>query len=132
MKKEEIKNFLKPIIEECVREILLKEVIENVVSQTLKEQKTTPKKKPIAIPDDEDEVVEQRPLTHPTQRLLEGKYGKMFQGLSPMRDGPRKPTGIPADVAGAEKVLNAPIGNLDPEDPGVSLNSGIFKNLFKK
>jgi len=124
MKKSELKRILKPIVKECVKDVLLEGgLLSNVVSEVTKglasnlvvENKSTPKVQP-----ENDEKYQQ--LLAEKQELLKEKRRKIldaagfgtniFEGTEPI---PKAGNSSPASQAGA-------LSGVDPSDPGVDLN----------
>ncbi len=123
MKKDELKKLIKPIIKECINEMLLEEgLLKNVVSQVTEgmnvsapvvaEQKTVK-------PSDEE-------VNKKTNKFIEAMKGKNIAGTS-IFEGT---TPAPAQTSAAGQAAN-PMSHIDPRDPGVDISS-IFNPNWKK
>jgi hypothetical protein len=141
MKKSDLKKLIKPIVEECVKEIILEKqgLLSSIVSevaqglngntQPIVEHKQTPKVDNKAAA---EEAESRRLLALETKRKMLDAIGQssyngvdLFEGTTPMRAG-----GSP----GAETQTQGPLSGMDPGDSGVDIsnlmgNIGTWKAL---
>ena len=134
MKRNEFKNKVKPIIRECIKELLFEEgVLSGIISEVIKgtsnnvvyeAKKVEPQKELI---DERKEI--KKKTTESRKKLLEA-MGKdafngvnIFEGTRPMRGG---------DASGGR----SPLSNVEPGDPGVDISSipgaNVWKHLIKE
>ncbi len=123
MKKEELKKLIKPIIKECIGEMLIEEgLLKSVVSQVTEGMSAAPavtleQKKP--EPSYEEVKVK-------TNKVIEAMKNKkiggtnIFEGTTP----------APAQTSAAGRAAN-PMSHIDPRDPGVDISS-LFNPNWKK
>ena len=131
MKKSELKKVIKPLVKECISEVLLTEgllasVIAEVVSglnQQLIEQKT---QQVAALPTEEEHM---RKLQETRKRMLNAvgkdayKGVDVFEGTTPM-------TSTAASSSPSAAAAN-PLSHIDPRDPGVDI-SQVFGGMSSK
>ena len=130
MKKTELKKVLKPLIKDCIKEILFEEgVLSNIVSEVVRgvqPMQTTNAATQVNVIDEQSKTLELE-----RQRLLEQKaeaerqrkisilnatgFSDVFKDVKPIAE-----QGVP----GASKS-QGPLTGVDPSDPGVDI-SGIF------
>ena len=132
MKKAELKKLLKPMIMECIKEVIFEEgVLSNIVSEvahglgrpTLTELQASPTSNTKQEKADHS-LLEQNRLkaNQQKEKLLSAinldAYGgvNVFEGTEPLSKG-----GTPA----SEPTSSGPLGDVDPNDPGVDI-SGIL------
>lgn len=122
MKKDELKKLIKPIIKECINEMLLEEgLLKNVVSQVTEGMNTS---SPVT------EQVKAEPsyaeVKKKTNKVIEAMKNKTIGGTS-IFEGT---TPAPAQSSAAGRAAN-PMSHVDPRDPGVDI-SKIFNPNWKK
>ena len=122
MKKDELKKLIKPIIKECINEMLLEEgLLKNVVSQVTEGMNTS---SPVT------EQVKTEPsyaeVKKKTNKVIEAMKNKTIGGTS-IFEGT---TPAPAQSSAAGRAAN-PMSHVDPRDPGVDI-SKIFNPNWKK
>ena len=120
MNKEELKKILKPLIKECIKEVVFEEgtlstIIREVTKGTSNHPVMEAKKAPPELPASEDKV---KKLYERKKQLLDA-IGKdayngvnIFEGTTPMK---------------AENTQNSPLGNVAANDPGVDISSFTAK-----
>lgn len=125
MKKEQLKKIIKPIVKECINEVLLSEgllasVISEVVSglsnnhQLMESRQQEPSFS-------EKEKVDLREIR---EKMLHAvgkdayKGVNVFEGTTPMK------------ASGSSSAQN-PLSNVDPKDPGVDI-SGVFGTMSSR
>jgi len=127
MKKAELKKYFKPIIKECVKEMLLEEgLLSNVITEVLKgtsrevlTEATVASKQHVAQPAQQHSSRQQSEAAaqarHELQESMRGAYGGMdlFEGTA-------------AAPAPAESNASAPMSGIAPSDPGVDI-SGLME-----
>ena len=122
MKKAELKKLIKPIIKECINEMLLEEgLLRSVVSQVTEGMNTS---SPVT------EQVKTEPsyaeVKKKTNKVIEAMKNKTIGGTS-IFEGT---TPAPAQSSAAGRAAN-PMSHVDPRDPGVDI-SKIFNPNWKK
>ena len=127
MKKSELKNTLKPLIKECVRELIFEEgVLSGIiteVAQGLSPQQSTsqprqpqqqrkPKENNEALQDAKKQLSE-------VKSSLQNSIGLkgVFKGTEPLRSTP---------APGPSSAYN-PLKDMDPSDPGVNIDMWFKK-----
>jgi len=134
MKRSEFKNKVKPIIRECIKEILFEEgVLSGIISEVIKStnnnvvyetKKVEPQKELI------NERKEIKKKASATKKKLLDAIGKeafngvnIFEGTRPMR-------------AAAASDGHSPLSNIEPEDSGVDISkipgANVWKHLIKE
>ena len=123
MKKDELKNLIKPIIKECITEMLLEEgLLKNVVSQVTEGMNVS---QPI-VEQKKTEPSSYAEIKKKTNKVIEAMKNKtiggtnIFEGTTP----------APAQSSPANQASN-PMSHIDPRDPGVDI-SKIFNPNWKK
>lgn len=135
MKKSDLKKLIKPIVEECVKEIILEKqgLLSNIVSevaqglnpapQSIVEQKQAPQIDNKAIA---EEAEARRKKALETKRKMLDAIGQssyngvdLFEGTTPMGTG-----GDP----NAETQAQGPLSGVDPNDSGIDI-SGLMANV---
>lgn len=125
MKKEELKNLIKPLIKECLKEVLIEEGFIKMLSETARAT-SIQEEKPKAIQQLKEQVVQQpkQTLAEVKKKILDeiGMGGfDAFAGTAPLKEG-----GVPTVPAVAVTSFN-------PSDPGVDISrlmSGKMKATF--
>ncbi len=146
MDKQDLKKVLRPLIKECVREILFEETgvlskIVNEVATGLKSERTPivrERREDRVMPDShqKNDMAEER-----NRRLKEQKENMLksigrsayngidiFEGTTPLQTGGAPNTG-PTESAG-----RGPMRDIDPSDPGIDLSNipGFDINIARK
>lgn len=130
MKKQELKKIIKPIVQECINEVLLSEgllasVISEVVSGLTSTQQLLASHPVETAPNVAQEAAK---LKETRDRMLNAigrdayKGVNVFEGTTPMNQ--------PAATGSAAAASN-PLSNIDPRDPGVDI-SGVFGSMSSK
>ena len=132
MKRNELKKVLKPLIKECIKEVIFDEgVLSGLISEVMKGTKGTSTSQPVAKAAPQPVVTskKQDPLKQIRKNLTEaiGKeaYGgvDVFEGLEPISKGP----------APGSTPVSSPLQTYAPNDAGVDISaivSGKWKNLI--
>jgi hypothetical protein len=135
----ELKKILKPLIKECVQEIILKEgLLSSIVSEVAKGiggQLVVESKKPQQaqlsrpVPSDEDR---ERALKEHKRKLLDAIGKDSFRGVNVFEG---TTPNIPEPIS--EGSPSSPLSGQDPNDPGVDISSIVamggkaWKQLLK-
>ena len=121
MDKKELKSLIKPIIKECIREVLMEEGLRKVVSESV-EPVTKAVQQVTAKP--AQPQPENKKLQEHKKKLMDeiGKKGYAAAGFDPF-SGTKPLTEGQASGAGAY----SPLANIDPDDKGIDI-SGIIGN----
>ena len=127
MKTNELKKVLKPLIKQCIKEVIFEDgVLSGIIGEVMKGVNTAPIIK--------EEVKKSEPMFNVKDRrkskniMLEEQRKKIldsigkdsFNGVNIFEDV------TPAPSEGAANQ-HSPLANLSPEDPGVDI-SGLLKN----
>ena len=141
MNKKELKQLMKPIVEECIREVLLQEgVLSTIISEVVKGTSagivTESQAKPTRRLETDDEAMkrlqERRSQANNTRKTLLDAIGKdayggvdLFEGTQPLRKG---------GDAGNESSAQGALSNYAPDDPGVNIDGllNIAGGAWKK
>lgn len=126
MNKKELLAALKPLVKECVKEVIfeegaLKKIIKEVVGGLSDKQVIAGPSRP---PRDPEELVaaENRKLKETKRRMLDAvgsdAYGGMdlFEGTRPLKS---------AGTPGSPEVPSSPLAGVDPSDSGVDITKLI-------
>ena len=125
MNQAELKKMLKPLIKECVQEIILKEgLLSSIVSEVAKgiggqlvvEAKKPQQAQPTTFgPSDEDR---ERQLKEHKRKLLDAIGKDSFRGVNVFEG---TTPNIPEPIS--EGSPSSPLSGQDPNDPGVDISS---------
>jgi hypothetical protein len=132
MKKDELKKVLKPLIKECIREVIFEDgTLSTIITEVVKgtSQTTIPAKKPPTQIRQDNRKLEE--IKRKRKKMLDA-IGKdayngvdLFEGTTPMKKGGTQDHG--------------PLRDMDPRDPGVDISdlfsptsSAIWKKLSGK
>jgi len=128
-KKEQLKNLFKPIIKECVKELILEEgVLSSLISEV---QKTNKNEKKQTVVD--ESIQRQEAILKNKTKIDEAKkriysalgsdnYSSIFENIEPLTNY----------EAGESSVsMGDPLGGLAPSDPGVDISSLPGMNMWK-
>ena len=117
MKKSELKNIIKPLVKECINEVLLQEgVLSSVIAEVVAGLNTNIVRE-VRAPDAGNNLTasqERAKLDETRKRMLDAigkdsyKGVNVFEGTSPAPAAPSK---------------GDPMANIDPRDPGVDISS---------
>ena len=123
MKKNEFKQILKPLIKECIKEILFEEgTLSSIITEVVHGLQTTPKqpiveKKIIKSAAPNEIVMEARQSLEETKQNLQNSIGLkgIFEGTTPLHSS-----------GGSQNSQHGALRDVSPDDPGVDI-SGIMK-----
>lgn len=134
MNKKDLKNLIKPIVKECIHEVLLSEgILSGVISEVMKgtQQAQAATIVEETKPKSTNEIFRERTQRRPPKRnkvneaksMLNSALGtdayngiNLFEGTEPLKSG-----GNPGSTAQPQGAL----GSVDSDDPGVDI-SGIL------
>lgn len=129
MKKAELKQALRPLIRECVKEVIfeegilsgiISEVVQGLGATTIVEQRATP-------PVQQKERVEvdtTKQLNETKQKMLDAIGREAYGGVD-LFEGTTPTTAGPAASPTPSGTSSGPMANIAPNDPGVDI-SGIL------
>lgn len=137
MKKEELKKILKPLIKECIKEVIFDDgTLSTVVSEVVKglgnpltESRPTPptRQKTQTLETDEQAKSRRNKMQENRKRMLDA-IGKdsfngvdIFEGVTPMK----------AQESGVSSGRGA-LSDVDPRDPGVDISNFQSSTIWKK
>lgn len=123
MKKDDLKKLIKPLIKECLKEVLIEEGFAKMLSESV--EKKVVESAPV-VRQLKNEVVQQnkQTLNEVKKKMLDeiGMRGfDAFAGTSPIED------------AGSSMVPSVPVTSFNPSDPGIDISrlmSGKMKATF--
>ena len=130
MKKSELRQALKPLIKECIKEIIFEEgILSNIVSevaqglggQTIVETKQQPAE-PQRNYEEENRIAQQK-LQETRKRMLDAVGTDAYNGVDIFAG--TTPTRAPTETKQGD-----PLSGMDPSDPGVDINK-IFGGKSK-
>ena len=132
MKKQELKKIIKPIVQECINEVLLSEgllasVISEVVSGLTSSQQLFESQQPTGATHSPSQEADK--LRETRERMLnaigQDAYGgvNVFEGTTPMTKA--------ASTSSPSAQASNPLSNVHPRDPGVDI-TGIFGDMSSK
>ena len=136
MKKTELKKILKPLIKECIKEVIFEEgalstIITEVVKGTSQTQMIVETKQ--ANNYEQRSVTRQKKSSENRKKLLDAIGKDAYNGVN-LFEG-TTPTPAPRDNSGAQ----GPLSGVNPNDPGVDISrifssesSQIWKKLSDK
>ena len=131
MKKSELKQVLKPLIKECIREVVFEEgVLSNIVSEVAQGLGSQPivetKEKPPAPQRnyEQEERVAKQKLQETRKRMLDAIGSDSYNGVDLF-------AGTTPASAPTESKQGDPLSGVDPRDPGVDI-SQLFGGASKK
>ena len=144
MNREDLKKTLKPLIKECIKEVLFEEagVLSRVVNEVATGLTAGGQQKIVetrTAKTESDDSERQRRAEEARRRLDEHKRSVMqqigesayngvdlFEGTTPMTSAP--------SASGGSASPMGPMKDLDPNDPGIDLNSipGLNMDVAKK
>ena len=123
MKRSDLKKVLKPLIKECIKEVIFEEgTLSGIITEVVQGLQGTTRqpiveKKVIKSNQPSASVLEARKSLQETKKNLQNSTGLkgIFEGTTPMRS-----SGAPSANS------QSPLRDMDPGDPGVDI-SGIMK-----
>ena len=136
MKKNELKQVLKPLIKQCIREMLLEEnilsgvvseVVKGIQTQPLVEARTAPSPKREVLTEQlRNEEAEQRAQKiKETRKQMLDAVGQtsyngvdLFEGTAPLAK---------AGNPDAQAQAQSPLASVDPNDPGIDISALMGK-----
>ena len=125
MNKEELKKFMKPLMKECIREILIEDGLKNVVSEA--------KASAVPVEKQPQPAKQQNPvITEARKKMLEeiGKSGYMNNKFDPFANT----TALTEAQASNGASSSGPLKDVDPRDPGIDITelmNGSNKKIWK-
>ena len=130
MKKQELQKILKPLIKQCIKEVIFEEgVLSGLISEVVRglgQQTIVEAKQHVAQPEQQDFSRQRVELQQEAVDAMEEKKRKLEESMGGGFKGvfdnvnPISKAGIPG-----EKTSNSPLSNYAPDDAGVDI-SGIM------
>ena len=130
MKKSELRQVLKPLIKECIKEVIFEEgILSNIVSevaQGLGGQRIVETKQPAAPQRDyeEESRIAKQKLQETRKRMLDAVGKDAYNGVDLF-------AGTTPSAAPAQTKQGDPLSGVDPRDSGVDISQlfgGVNKN----
>ena len=128
-KKDQLKNLFKPIIKECVKELILEEgVLSSLISEVQKTNKIEKKQTVV-----DESVQRQEAILKNKTKIDEAKkriysalgsdnYSSIFENIEPLTNYESGESSIP---------MTDPLSGLAPSDPGVDITSIPGMKMWK-
>ena len=121
MKRNELKQVLKPLIKECIKEVIFEDgTLSGIITEVVQGLQGTTRqpiveKKVIKSNEPSEAVLEARKSLQETKKNLQNSTGLkgIFEGTSPMHES-------------SGKSQHGALRDMDPSDPGVDIR-GIMK-----
>jgi len=123
MKKDELKKILKPLVKQCINEVLLEEgILSTVIAEVMKGTSTVninETKQPQQVDNTAALEAKRKRLLEQKRKLLDSigtdSYNgiNVFEGTTPTRSAP----------APGETQTQGPLSGVSPNDPGVDISS---------
>ena len=136
MKKADLKKILRPLIKECIKEVVFEEgtlstIISEVLKASSKQQVVYETKQKPRYETDEEATLRKRNHLNENKKKLLDSIGRdtyngvnIFEGTTPMSS-----RGSSGGTPQASKVLSG----VAPSDPGVDISAfGLTTNVWKK
>lgn len=120
MDKNELKKVLKPLIKECIKEVLLEHGVSSIISESKNTQ-------PVSINDtaqQERAKLAKENLERKKKRMLDAIGNDAYNGVN-LFEG-TTPTTAPSEPS------HGPLSGQDPRDPGVDITKLPNFNVWKK
>jgi len=118
MKKDELKKVLKPLIKECIKEVLLEQGVSSLVSEA-SQSRPDPVR---TMPDNSGEKAMKKRLDEQKKKMLDAIGKDAYNGVN-LFEGT---TPAPSTQG------NGPLANVDPSDAGVDITKLPNFNVWKK
>jgi len=130
MKREELKKTLRPLIKECIREVIFEEgVLSGIISEVVKgtggQRITETPQQPVYQKPQVDLEEQRRKLQEQRKRMLDAIGKDAYNGVD-LFEG-TTPTSAPTEPS------HGPLSGTDPKDSGVDLSAfGMGQNIWSK
>jgi hypothetical protein len=130
MKRSELKNIIKPMVAECIKESLLEDgILSTVISEVVKGMNTQlmveHAVEPIPPPKKKDTSAAQtRKLEETRKQMLKAVGSNSYNGVNVFE-------GTKPAPAAAKQNQHGPLKDTDPSDPGVDI-SALFNSNWGK
>ncbi len=127
MDKNDLKKLLKPLIKECIREVLM----EHGLNSMLAESKTphVTQKTNIEQPLFKQQVIEKKPVVSENQKKLLEEIGK--SGYMNSKFDPFSGTKPLTDTQAYDGVAPSAASSMNTQDPGIDISSLLNENANK-
>ena len=127
MDKKELKSLIKPIIKECIREVLMEEGLRKVVSESVTAQPVAKQVNSPNVAQKPVQLQEQQKVKELKREILHkiGKSGYSSTGFDPFIGTVPLSEGQSPQVGNSEMSAMNPLRDIDPNDPGIDI-SGIM------
>ena len=142
MNKDDLKKTLRPIIKECVRDIIFEEgFLSTVISEVIKgtsanmitESRTQTQRKPSFEQEEYEEEKRIQKLKETKRKMLDSIGRDAYKGVDLFEGTEALPSNNSRDRGETSPHGSRPLDGVDPRDPGVDLSSlGIDTGIWKK
>lgn len=135
MNKKELSKILKPLIKECVKEVIFEDgtlstIISEVMKGTSTQQVVYEQKKPQRLESNQEAAQRrQQMLTEQKKKMLDAIGREAFNGVD-LFEG-TTPAATPAGRTSAPAGAKA-LDGVNPQDPGVDISSFGTSGIWKK
>ena len=134
MKKQELAKILKPLVKQCIKEVLFEEgVLSNVISevviglnagsQPIVEQKQQTSQVPTNSLQDEEAQRRKQKINETRKQMLDAIGNSSYNGVD-LFEGTNPISSAPAPGA---PPAHSPLANMDPNDAGVDISALMGK-----
>ena len=122
MKREELKKTLRPLIKECIREVIFEEgVLSGIISEVVKgtggQRITETPQQPVYQKPQVDLEEQRRKLQEQRKRMLDAIGSSAYNGVD-LFEGTS-----PAPAQQSSRQQSGPLSDVAPNDPGVDISS---------
>lgn len=142
MNKDDLKKTLRPIIKECVRDIIfeegflstvISEVIKGTSSSMITESRVQTQRKPSFEQEEYEEEKRIQKLKETKRKMLDSIGRDAYKGVDLFEGTEALPSHSSRDRGEASPHGSRPLDGVDPRDPGVDLSAlGIDTGIWKK
>ena len=123
MKKDELKKILKPLVKQCINEVLLEEgILSTVIAEVMKGTSTVninETKQPQQVDNTAALEAKRKRLLEQKRKLLDSIGTDSYNGIN-VFEGTTPTTSAPAP---GETQTQGPLSGVSPNDPGVDISS---------
>ena len=120
MKKSELKDIIRPIVKECIHEVLLQEgILSSVISEVLAGLNPGLLREETVKTEPNKEALIKEELSETRKKMLKAVGKNAYKGVNVFENTtPLASAGKPNQ----SPTPNNPLSNVDPRDPGIDIN----------
>ena len=127
-KKDQLKTLFKPIIKECIKELILEQgVLSTMIAEINKANSRTPQKQQVVetVQKEQNVAVKKAKIDEAKRKIYSAlgsdNYSNIFEGVEPLS----------ATDAGVTAPSHSPLSGRDPSDAGVDITSIPGMRMWK-